>query len=44
MHTEEIQQAVSQVLSSGWYLKGNATHEFEANYAKYICLAKYCNQ
>ena len=36
MHAEEIQQAISQVLSCGWYLKGNATHEFENNFAKYI--------
>ena len=36
MHAEEIQQAVNQILSSGWYLKGKATQEFEANYAKFI--------
>ena len=41
MHAEEIQQAISQVLSCGWYLKGNATHEFENNFAKYIG-TKYC--
>jgi len=36
MHAEEIQQAVNRILSSGWYLKGDATKEFEANYAKFI--------
>ena len=41
MHAEEIQQAVNQILSSGWYLKGKATQEFEANYAKFIG-TKYC--
>ena len=32
----EIRQAVADVLDSGWYLKGEATHRFEQHYAEYI--------
>jgi len=32
----EIRQAVADVLDSGWYLKGEATHHFEQHYAEYI--------
>ena len=32
----EIRQAVSHVLDSGWYLRGEATRQFEQHYAQYI--------
>lgn len=35
-HREEIQQAVADVVSSGWYLQGEATRRFEQHYAQYI--------
>ena len=41
MHDAKIRQAVSDVLDSGWYLKGNATQCFEQHYADYIG-TKYC--
>ena len=28
-HREEIQEAVSDVVNSGWYLQGEATRRFE---------------
>ena len=36
MHGEEISEAVLQVVNGGWYLRGEATRHFEAEYAKYI--------
>lgn len=36
MHADEIHQAISKVVDSGWYLKGEATSRFEQQYAKYI--------
>lgn len=36
MHGEEIHQAVSQVIDSGWYLHGEATQRFEQHFAQYI--------
>ena len=35
-YDEEIHQAVSRVMDSGWYLRGEATRQFEAHYAQYI--------
>ena len=35
-HREEIQEAVSDVVNSGWYLQGEATRRFEQHYAQYI--------
>ena len=36
LYDEEILAAVSRVLDSGWYLKGEATRQFEQHYAEYI--------
>lgn len=41
LHDTEIREAISRVLDSGWYLKGEATRQFEAHYADYIG-TKYC--
>ena len=32
----EIREAVIRVLDSGWYLRGEATRQFEEHYAQYI--------
>ena len=32
----EIRDAISRVLDSGWYLRGEATRQFEQHYAEYI--------
>ena len=37
----EIREAIGRVLDSGWYLKGEATKQFEAHYAEYIG-TKHC--
>ena len=36
LHGEEIQQAVADVVGSGWYLQGEAVQRFEQHYAEYI--------
>lgn len=36
LHAEEITQAVTDVVSSGRYLQGEATRRFESDYASYI--------
>lgn len=36
LHGNEIQEAARQVIKSGWYLQGEATHRFEQHYAEYI--------
>ena len=36
LYDAEIRQAVGNVLDSGWYLKGEVTRQFEADYAYYI--------
>lgn len=41
LHDAEIRAAVSRVLDSGWYLKGEATRTFEKAYAAYIG-TKHC--
>ena len=35
-HGEEIQQAVGDVVKSGWYLRGEATARFEKNFARFV--------
>lgn len=35
-YEEEIRQAIDVVLGRGWYLKGEATRQFEEHYADYI--------
>ena len=41
MHADEIHEAMSHVIDSGWYLRGEATERFEAKYAHYIG-TKHC--
>lgn len=41
LHKTEIDNAVSRVISSGWYLRGDETRCFEQEYAAFIG-AKYC--
>lgn len=41
LYDAEIREAVSGVLDSGWYLKGEATRRFERAYADYIG-TKHC--
>ena len=36
LHSEEINQAVRQVVDSGWYLQGETVKAFEQEYAAYI--------
>lgn len=36
LHADEIHDAVSSVVDSGWYLHGEANRLFEENYARYI--------
>ena len=40
-HDRELRQAIDEVLQSGWYLKGEATHRFEQHYADFIG-TKHC--
>lgn len=35
LHYDEIQEAVTKVVSSGWYLQGKAVADFEREYAEY---------
>ena len=41
MHADEIHEAVNNVIDGGWYLRGEATEHFEAEYAQYIG-TKHC--
>ena len=41
LHGAEINEAVSRVVNSGWYLQGEENKRFEENYAKFIG-SKYC--
>ncbi len=40
-HSDEIHEAVSRVIDSGWYLLGKENKLFEENFSKYIG-TKYC--
>lgn len=40
-HLDEIQAAITTVVESGWYLRGEATTRFETHYARYIG-TKHC--
>ena len=40
-YEEEIRQAISNVIDSGWYLQGGAVAAFERAYADYIG-TRYC--
>ena len=41
LHGAEINEAVSRVVNSGWYLQGKENERFEKNYANFIG-SKYC--
>ncbi|TXJ58818.1 DegT/DnrJ/EryC1/StrS family aminotransferase [Prevotella brunnea] len=41
MHSDEIFDAIQEVIRSGWYLQGEAVGNFEKNYADYIG-TKHC--
>jgi dTDP-4-amino-4,6-dideoxygalactose transaminase len=41
LHGAEINEAVTRVVNSGWYLQGEENKRFEENYAKFIG-TKYC--
>ena len=41
LYDAEIREAISEVLDSGWYLKGEATRKFEQAYAQFIG-TKHC--
>ena len=41
LHGAEINEAVSRVVNSGWYLQGQENEQFENHYAEYIG-TKYC--
>lgn len=36
LHHQEINEAVTRVVNSGWYLQGKENERFEKNYAKFI--------
>ncbi|MBR2035618.1 MAG: DegT/DnrJ/EryC1/StrS family aminotransferase, partial [Prevotella sp.] len=35
-HSEELHEAISRVVDSGWYLQGEANKQFESSYSSYI--------
>ena len=41
LHGVEINEAVSRVVNSGWYLQGNENERFEIHYASFVG-TKYC--
>ena len=41
LHGDEINEAVTRVVNSGWYLQGEENKHFEANYANFIG-TKHC--
>ena len=36
LHSAEINEAVTRVVNSGWYLQGKENERFEANYSKFV--------
>ena len=36
LHSVEINEAVTRVVNSGWYLQGKENEHFEANYSKFV--------
>lgn len=40
-YNAELREAIGRVMDSGWYLRGEATRQFEAHYAEYIG-TKHC--
>ena len=40
-HADEIHEAVSRVIDSGWYLQGSSVKQFEEHYAHFIG-TRYC--
>lgn len=36
LHSVEINEAVTRVVNSGWYLQGQENERFEANYSKFV--------
>ena len=36
LHGAEINEAISRVVNSGWYLQGDANKRFEENYSKFV--------
>lgn len=36
LHSVEINEAVTRVVNSGWYLQGKENERFEANYSKFV--------
>ena len=41
LHGAEINEAVTRVVNSGWYLQGKENEQFESDYARFIG-SKYC--
>ena len=41
LHGDEINEAVTRVVNSGWYLQGEENKRFESNYANFIG-TKHC--
>lgn len=41
LHKDEVKESVGRVIESGWYLRGEATKQFEEAYAQYIG-TKHC--
>ena len=35
-YANEVHEAVSRVINSGWYLQGEENKRFEENYSKYV--------
>ena len=40
-YREELIEASTRVIDSGWYIRGNEVSEFEKNFANY-CETEYC--